>query len=182
MDRRPNGRLSESRGTLGTQATSIRPLVFLGSSRSMPREARVHPRLVSADLCSAAFSAIVCPVPSRAPGVLTRIKMPSMSVRLIASAGIIVALVSASTFGAEGSPLVDAAARGDHTAVRTLIEQGRDVNAARVDGMTALHAAVARRSPGHRRTRCCRPARRRRPAIATASRRSISPASTATPT
>ena len=39
-------------------------------------------------------------------------------------------------------PLVDAAARGDHAAVRALIGQKIDVNAARVDGMTALHAAV----------------------------------------
>ena len=65
-----------------------------------------------------------------------------MSVRLTASAWLIAVLLPASTFGAEGTPLVDAAARGDHAAVRTLIEQGRDVNAAREDGMTALHAAV----------------------------------------
>jgi len=38
--------------------------------------------------------------------------------------------------------LVDAAERGDLAAVRTLIGQRSDVNAAREDGLTALHAAV----------------------------------------
>jgi ankyrin repeat protein len=65
-----------------------------------------------------------------------------MSLRLFAAAGLVTVLLPASIFGAEGVPLVDAAARGDHAAVRTLIEQGRDVNATRVDGVTALHAAV----------------------------------------
>ncbi len=76
--------------------------------------------------------------------------MPSMSLRqarpkgraLLPAAALIAALLPASTFGAEAVPLVDAAARGDHAAVRTLIKQGRDVNAGRVDGVTALHAAV----------------------------------------
>jgi len=44
--------------------------------------------------------------------------------------------------GAAPAPLVDAAERGDHGAVATLLKQGTDVNAPRVDGMTALHAAV----------------------------------------
>src|SRR6185436_20903088 len=39
-------------------------------------------------------------------------------------------------------PLVDAADRGDLAAVRTLLTQKADVNAAREDGLTALHAAV----------------------------------------
>src|SRR5688572_8115212 len=39
-------------------------------------------------------------------------------------------------------PLVDAAERGDLAAVRTLVGQKTDVNAARDDGQTALHAAV----------------------------------------
>jgi uncharacterized protein len=68
--------------------------------------------------------------------------MPSMFLRILAAAGLIAVLLPASSFGAEAVPLVDAAARGDHTTVRTLIKQGRDVNAARVDGVTALHAAV----------------------------------------
>ena len=40
------------------------------------------------------------------------------------------------------APLVDASARGDLTAVRALIGKKVDVNAPRIDGMTALHAAV----------------------------------------
>src|SRR5688572_2758797 len=39
-------------------------------------------------------------------------------------------------------PLVDAADRGDLASVRTLLGQKADVNAAREDGLTALHAAV----------------------------------------
>src|SRR6478752_3970716 len=39
-------------------------------------------------------------------------------------------------------PLVDAAERGDLAAVRSLLGQKGDVNAAREDGLTALHAAV----------------------------------------
>jgi len=39
-------------------------------------------------------------------------------------------------------PLADAAERGDLVAVRSLIGQRSDVNATRVDGTTALHAAV----------------------------------------
>ena len=40
------------------------------------------------------------------------------------------------------SPVADAAMRGDTAAVRTLIAQGSDVNAAQGDGMTALHWAA----------------------------------------
>ena len=40
------------------------------------------------------------------------------------------------------APLVDASTRGDLTAVRALIVKKVDVNAPRIDGMTALHAAV----------------------------------------
>src|SRR5258706_2996915 len=43
---------------------------------------------------------------------------------------------------AAGVPLADAAERGDLVAVRSLIGQRSDVNATRVDGTTALHAAV----------------------------------------
>jgi uncharacterized protein len=43
---------------------------------------------------------------------------------------------------AAGVPLADAAERGDLAAVRSLIGQGSDVNATRVDGTAALHAAV----------------------------------------
>ncbi|MDE0074998.1 MAG: ankyrin repeat domain-containing protein [Gammaproteobacteria bacterium] len=43
---------------------------------------------------------------------------------------------------ASDSPLADAAMKGDATAVRTLLASGADVNAARGDGMTALHWAA----------------------------------------
>jgi ankyrin repeat protein len=43
-----------------------------------------------------------------------------------------------------GSPLADAAMRGDKTAIATLIKQGVDVGAAQGDGMTALHWAAER--------------------------------------
>ena len=39
------------------------------------------------------------------------------------------------------SPVADFAIRGDRDAVRTLLQQGADVNAAQGDGMTALHWA-----------------------------------------
>src|SRR5687767_5247233 len=39
-------------------------------------------------------------------------------------------------------PLVDAAERGNLAEVQALVKKGADINAARVDGLTALHAAV----------------------------------------
>src|SRR5262249_12187981 len=42
------------------------------------------------------------------------------------------------------APVADAAMRGDKDAVRTLLKQGADVNAAESDGMTALHWAADR--------------------------------------
>src|ERR1700755_2807750 len=41
------------------------------------------------------------------------------------------------------SPVADAAMRGDTAAVRTLVKQGGDVNAAQGDGMTPLHWAAS---------------------------------------
>src|SRR5262245_59502874 len=43
---------------------------------------------------------------------------------------------------AADSPVADAAMRGESEAVRTLLQKGADVNAARGDGMTALHWAA----------------------------------------
>jgi ankyrin repeat protein len=44
--------------------------------------------------------------------------------------------------GAPDSPVADAAMRGDTEAVRALLREGADVNAAQGDGMTALHWAA----------------------------------------
>ena len=46
--------------------------------------------------------------------------------------------------GQPGSPVADAARRGDLEAVRLLLRDGADVNAAQGDGMTALHWAAER--------------------------------------
>src|SRR4029079_18590478 len=50
-------------------------------------------------------------------------------------------LTAALTAAAE-SPVAEAAMNGDKDAVRTLLKQGNDVNAAQGDGMTALHWAA----------------------------------------
>ena len=57
---------------------------------------------------------------------------------------VVLALVAAwpALAAAAGLPLAEAAARGDLSAVRSLIASGADINAAQVDGTTALHAAV----------------------------------------
>jgi ankyrin repeat protein len=44
--------------------------------------------------------------------------------------------------GASTSPVADAAEKMDQSAIRTLVKEGADVNAAQVDGMTALHWAA----------------------------------------
>ena len=64
-----------------------------------------------------------------------------MSVRVLAAVGLLVALLPSAAQGAD-APLVDAAERGDSAAVRALLKQGADINTARADGLTALHAAV----------------------------------------
>ncbi len=62
------------------------------------------------------------------------------------SALLLVALVP--MWGGADSPVADAAMRGDVAAVRALIAEGADVNAAQGDGMTALHWAASNRDPG----------------------------------
>jgi ankyrin repeat protein len=62
--------------------------------------------------------------------------------RYVATAALLVVLLPRLTAGAEPVILVDAAARGDVNAVRSLIKQGSNVNVSRADGLTALHAAV----------------------------------------
>ncbi len=60
--------------------------------------------------------------------------------RMISVVGFVIAL-SVGINAAE-SPIADAAARGDREAVKALLKQAADVNAAQGDGMTALHWAA----------------------------------------
>ncbi len=62
--------------------------------------------------------------------------------RTLALVVMLTAAVAAAPGG--GSPVADAAMRGDRDAVRALLKQGADANAARGDGMTALHFAAQR--------------------------------------
>jgi ankyrin repeat protein len=55
-----------------------------------------------------------------------------------------VLLFSAARTGPSLSSIADAVMRGDTSAVRLLLKQGADVNAAQADGMTALHWAASR--------------------------------------
>ena len=55
-------------------------------------------------------------------------------------------LVSGAT--APDTPVADAAMRGDIEAVRSLLRDGADVNAAQGDGMTALHWAADQGADG----------------------------------
>ena len=59
-------------------------------------------------------------------------------------AAVVLSLLGALAAHAEPA-IVDAAMNGDLKAVRTLVRQTVDVNAAQPDGMTALHWAVQRR-------------------------------------
>ncbi len=63
---------------------------------------------------------------------------PSLALILI---GAFTIAVLFTTFAAD-SPVADAAMRGDRETVRGLLQKGADVNAARGDGMTALHWAA----------------------------------------
>ena len=62
-----------------------------------------------------------------------------LNVHALAALAVSMLLTSA---GAPDSPLADAAMKGDAAAVRSLLAGGADVNAARGDGMTALHWAA----------------------------------------
>jgi len=60
----------------------------------------------------------------------------------VATCAAILFACNISLSGAATSPLADAAEKPDRAAVRSLLKQRADVNAAQVDGMTALHWAV----------------------------------------
>ena len=65
-----------------------------------------------------------------------------MRARLIGSAGVVLALVSAGRPAAAEAPVADAVEHRDPDAVRTLLLAGADVNAPQPDGATALHWAA----------------------------------------
>lgn len=70
-----------------------------------------------------------------------------MSLRMglkLLTAAVVIAVVGGSALLRASSPVADAAKRGDREAVRALIQQGADVNAAHGDGMTPLHWAAER--------------------------------------
>lgn len=73
----------------------------------------------------------------------TRITRRRRSVRAAVLAGAVL-LFSAARMAPPGSAIADAVMRGDSAAVRLLLKQGADVNAAQADGMTALHWAASR--------------------------------------
>src|SRR5574342_954135 len=62
--------------------------------------------------------------------------------RMTRALGLLLGITLAGAVPAE-SPVADAAQRNDVAAVRLLLRQGADVNAAQGDGMTALHWAAA---------------------------------------
>ncbi len=63
-------------------------------------------------------------------------------IRVAVVGGVLAVGLSALLAAASSSPVADAAMNGDKAAVRTLIKQAADVNAAQGDGMTALHWAA----------------------------------------
>jgi uncharacterized protein len=65
-----------------------------------------------------------------------------MNIKRISGISALVLLLSAAAFAAGRSDVADAAMRGDKAAVRTLLQQHADVNAAQPDGATAIHWAA----------------------------------------
>ena len=67
----------------------------------------------------------------------------------IKSAAIAIGLIvgSFNVYAAAPSEIADAVMKGDKAALRTLLQQKKDVNAPQVDGATALHWAVYRHEP-----------------------------------
>ena len=65
-----------------------------------------------------------------------------MHLKRLGSYGMAFALSAVCLIAGSDSPLADAAEKRDTSTLRTLLEQGVDVNAPQVDGMTALHWAA----------------------------------------
>jgi uncharacterized protein len=68
--------------------------------------------------------------------MITNLRRPMVGCLFLATTGVLCLAAS------DESRVADAAMQGDRTAVRTLLKQGLDVNAAQGDGMTALHWAA----------------------------------------
>src|SRR3989449_4966376 len=64
-----------------------------------------------------------------------------MTIRLLLGCCVVI-LLSAASVGAAASEIADAAMKGNKAAVRSLVQKKADVNAAQIDGTTALHWAV----------------------------------------
>src|ERR1700681_4476073 len=82
-------------------------------------------------------------LPSNIPDILGHRALPSRRLaRLGATPDFHHGLLAGASVAAEKPTLADAVEQRDRALVRTLLEAGADVNAAQVDGMTALHWAV----------------------------------------
>ena len=68
--------------------------------------------------------------------------------RVNVTGALLLTLLVTAAWGPPEVPVADAAQRGDVEAVRTLLRQGADVNAAQGDGMTALHWAASNGDAG----------------------------------
>src|SRR5688572_12165717 len=64
------------------------------------------------------------------------------AIRSSVVAGVLAVGLSAMLAAAGSAPVADAVMKRDKEAVRTLLKEGADVNAAQGDGMTALHWAA----------------------------------------
>ena len=62
--------------------------------------------------------------------------------RVVSTIGLVIALAVGLNASIADSPIADAASRGDREAVKALLKNAADVNAAQGDGMTALHWAA----------------------------------------
>ena len=82
--------------------------------------------------------------PERKADTLRERDMSAISgrIRLCVGSLLVLSLVVLLAAKPADSPVADAAQQGDAQIVRTLLQQGEDVNAAQSDGLTALHWAA----------------------------------------
>jgi uncharacterized protein len=106
----------------------------VGSDEAVPTNATARIETYNDRFSAAGVSRVTQQSP-RAP-LLNRL-LPMAVAVLLGAAGSAAALDTA-------SPIADAAMKGDNAAVKQLIDQRADVNAAQTDGATALHWAVYR--------------------------------------